>query len=169
VVPVLQSLEAVTVRRPTEVDGGVLWKLARDSGKLDVNTTYCYLMLGKWFGGTCALAEREGRPVGFVTGFRLPEKPDTWFVWQIAVAAEARGQRLGRRLLEHVLGRPENADIRYVEATVSPSNAASRSLFQGFARDRGIGCEITKGFPAESFPEGAHEEEELFRIGPIGQ
>ncbi len=163
----LLTTERVTIRMPDDTDGGSLWRVARDSGKLDLNTPYCYLLLGKYFRRTCAVAELEGGAVGFVTGFRHPERQDTWFVWQIAVDASARGRGLARRLLEHVLRRPENADIRYVEATVSPSNVASRALFLGFARDAGVDCDIRSGFEAEQFPDGAHEKEELYRIGPI--
>ncbi|WP_309118415.1 diaminobutyrate acetyltransferase [Paenibacillus sp.] len=161
------TLEEVDIRTPTERDGGDIWRAARDAGTLDVNAPYSYLLLGKHFGGTSAVAKRGGKTVGFVTGFRPPGKPDTWFVWQIGVDAEARGQGIGRRLLEHVLGRPDNADIRYLEATVSPSNAASRSLFFGLARSLGLDCDISEGFPAELFPDGAHEKEELYRIGPF--
>lgn len=158
----------MNIRKPHEGDGAGIWSIVRNSGKLDLNSAYAYLMMGKYFYNTCAVAEIGQQLVGFVTGFRHPEKPETWFVWQIAVEAEARGKGLARKLLEHVLNRPENADIRYIEATVSPSNQPSRSLFFGIARDHGLTCRITEGFQTHSFPEeGVHEEEQLFQIGPL--
>ncbi|MCI3922373.1 diaminobutyrate acetyltransferase [Paenibacillus sp. TRM 82003] len=160
--------EELFIRKPCDRDGAGIWNVVRDSGKLDVNSAYCYLMLGKYFYNTCAVAELGKKTVGFVSGFRHPDKPDTWFVWQIAVDAEARGKGLARKLLEHVLSRPENQDIRFIETNISPSNAASQSLFLGFARDRGVTCQITEGFTPEMFPaEGSHEEELLFQIGPF--
>lgn len=167
----LESKEAAIqpmIRKPDARDGAEMWRIVKASGKLDVNSSYCYLMLGKYFRNTCAVATIDRKTVGFVSGFRHPDRPDTWFVWQIAVAAEARGKGLGRKLLEHVLSRRENEDIRFVETNIAPSNAASQALFAGFARDRGLACRITEGFTPEMFPEeGAHEEEQLFQIGPF--
>ncbi|WP_233531069.1 diaminobutyrate acetyltransferase [Paenibacillus alkalitolerans] len=155
------------IRKPDETDGAGIWELVRNSGTLDVNSAYCYLMLGKYYNDTCAIAEIGGRPVGFVTGFRAPSRPDTWFVWQIAVDKEARGKGIARKLLDHVLERAENRDLQYIEATISPSNERSQSLFLGFARDRNVECRIADGFASQLFPGGAHEDEMLFRIGPI--
>ncbi|HZG87613.1 diaminobutyrate acetyltransferase [Paenibacillus sp.] len=156
-----------TLRRMRAEDGAAAWNIVRESGSLDPNSAYCYMLLGEYFGSACALAEENGKPIGFVTGFRPPERPDTWFVWQIGVAAEARGRGLGRELLEHVLSRPEHQDIRYVEATISPSNAASLALFRAFARDRRAEMRRLPGFRQEWFPNASHEEEPLYRIGPL--
>src|SRR5690606_39939797 len=101
---------------PTERDGSAIWEVVRRSGKLDLNSAYCYLMLGKYFEHTCAVAELNEKIVGFVIGFRPPQKPDTWFVWQIGVDHEARGRGIARKLLDHVMKHPANADIRYIEA-----------------------------------------------------
>ncbi|WP_274364140.1 diaminobutyrate acetyltransferase [Paenibacillus thermotolerans] len=158
---------ALTIRKPNKTDGGRIWEIVRNSEKLDVNSPYSYLLLGKYFHDTCAVAEFDGEPVGFVTGFRHPARKDTWFVWQIAVEEQARGRGVGRALLEHVLNRPEHADIRYIETTISPSNAASQQLFLRLARERKAVCEITECFTSQLFPEGAHEDEMLFQIGPM--
>lgn len=156
------------LRAPEERDGEAIWRLVKQSGALDVNSAYLYIMLSSYFQSTCAIAELGSKPVGFVTGFRPPERFDTWFVWQIAVDKEARGQGLARRLLDHVLAREENRGIRFLEATISPSNKASQSLFLGFARDRHASCQVSEGFPEELFPlEGNHEDEKLFQIGPF--
>jgi len=97
----------LSIRKPVEADGLIIWEMVHRSGTLDLNSAYCYIMLGKYFPDTCAIAEADGRPIGFVTGFRVPARPDTWFVWQISIAEEARGQGLARRLLEHVLNAGE--------------------------------------------------------------
>lgn len=56
-----------------------------------------------------------------------------------------------------------------MEATVTPTNDASRNLFKGFARRTGSECVITPSFfREEDFPalEPKHAAEDLFRIGP---
>ncbi|MGD2116620.1 MAG: GNAT family N-acetyltransferase, partial [Acidobacteriota bacterium] len=81
---------AVTIRAATPEDGGAIWRLVKDSRVLDVNSSYAYLLWCKHFGHTSVVAELDGEPAGFVTGFRPPEHPEVIFVWQVAVAAAAR-------------------------------------------------------------------------------
>lgn len=148
-------------------DGAAIWSLVRNCGTLEANSAYAYLVLGAHFAETSVIAERGGRLAGFVWGFLSPSDPDALFVWQIGVAAEARGEGVGRELLKRLLSRPACDDVRYLEATVTPSNDASAALFRAVARDLEAPCVVTQGFPREVFPEGAHEPEKLFRIGPI--
>ncbi|MFC4597744.1 diaminobutyrate acetyltransferase [Cohnella hongkongensis] len=157
---------SVTFRIPGEADGALMWEMARDSGRLDLNSAYFYLAMSRWFGDSCRIAvdEAENSPVGFVLGFRQPASPDTLFVWQIAVAESRRGQGIAGKLLDEVTGQEE---IRYVEATVAPSNAGSRAMFEKWARSRGLEVGVSPGFEERCFPGHAHEREELYRIGPI--
>jgi L-2,4-diaminobutyric acid acetyltransferase len=71
---------------------------------------------------------------------------------------------MARRLLEAFL--EQNPDARWLEASVTPSNTASRKLFKSVARDHGVGCDIADFMLDSHFPDG-HEPEELFRIGPF--
>lgn len=152
------------IRRPCAEDGARVWQLVQSSGVLDCNSSYVYLLLCTHFADTCAVAEEGDDLLGFVTGYRLPDKPQTWFVWQVAVSATARGRGLGKRLLRTVLARHE--DIRAVEATVSPSNHASRALFTSLARDLGVPLREGRGFASPLFPD-SHEDEPMLRIGPV--
>ena len=79
-----------------------MWRLARDSGALDLNTSYAYLLFARDFADTCKVAVVDGEVVGFVLGYRRPTEPETLFVWQIAVDARLRGHGLAARLLEAV-------------------------------------------------------------------
>ena len=108
-----------------------------------------------------------GGPCGFITGYVRPSRPDTFFVWQVAVDQDHRGQGLARRMLHSLADRLVPRGHRYLEATVTPDNTASTAMFESFARDRG--CQVARSplFGAEHFPEGGHEPEVLFRIGPI--
>ena len=147
---------------------------AADSKVLEVNTAYCYGAFALHFGTDgCVIAERGGKPVGYIQGYRPPTHPDTVFVWQIGVDASERGRGLGKRLLRSLCARlAGDRGVKYLEATVTPSTEPSRALFRGFARDIGAACEEKPLFKEDDFPkpaEGAppHEPEDLFRIGPF--
>ena len=93
------------------------------------------------------------------------------------MAPTARGLGLAGRLLDAFAGltaelaspagAPYPAPPRYLEATVTPSNDASIALFRGFARRHGVPCEAQPWFEAAHFPRGAHEAEQMYRIGPL--
>lgn len=156
--------------RPVEVaDGQAIWQLVRDSGVLDVNSLYCYLLLCRQFRDTCLVAEEAGEVLGFVTAFRPPAQPEVIFVWQIGVGASARGRGIAARLLDHLLRLPACGDVRWLETTVTPDNHASRALFHSAARRWGTRCEVLPGLGPELFPGTGHQPEKLHRIGPISE
>jgi L-2,4-diaminobutyric acid acetyltransferase len=145
-----------------------MWELAQ--GQVDSNSPYAYLLLAEYFSESCVLAESQGRPVGFVTGFRRPDEPETQFIWQIVVGPEARGVGLGSRMLDELVdaGLHSVPAARCLEATVTPDNTASQRLFRSFARRRGVDCIEETLFRPEDFPgrAGHHDAEIRFRIGP---
>lgn len=157
----------VEFRRPLIRDGQVIWQLVRDSGVLDPNSAYCYLLLCRDFAKTCAVAQAGGKVVGFVTGYLPPGRDDILFVWQVGVSPAFRGQGLAGRMILDILGRDSCRDVRWIETTVSPSNQASRALFASLARR--LDAELTESpcFDTADFPEGGHEAEPLLRIGPF--
>lgn len=155
------------LRAPSLTDGEHLWNLARRNAPLEVNSPYSYVLLARLFAGTCVVAERNAEPVGFVSAFICPADAGTLFVWQIAVDASARGKGLGRELLHHLLARPACDHIRFLEATVTSSNTASHSLFRSLARELDVPIAVSVGWAPELFPEGAHEREDIVRIGPL--
>ncbi|MFC0215406.1 diaminobutyrate acetyltransferase [Paenibacillus chartarius] len=156
---------AIVFRHPTVTDAGRIWRLVRDSGRLDPNSSYCYLLLCRYYSGTCLVAEREGELVGFVTSFLSPQDPANVFVWQIAVSPTAQGQGIATSLLQRLMELPVYRHAKRVEATVSPTNISSRRLFEAFARRRGARLAISNdGFPAALFPEPGHEDEPLIQI-----
>jgi L-2,4-diaminobutyric acid acetyltransferase len=166
-VPEPGEADPLKLRPPAQGDGAALWRLAVASEGLEANTCYAYLLLATHFADTCVLAEEHGRPVGYIAAYRPPSRPDTVFVWQIGVAPEARRRGLGKRMLRALLARPACRDVRWLESTVTPSNAASQRLFLALARDLGAACRRTAGFAAADFDGAKHEDEELFRIGPL--
>jgi len=159
---------AVVLDRPGVPDGAAMWRMARDSRVLDLNTSYAYLLWARDFAATSVVARVDGEPAGFVSGYRRPDEPDTLMVWQVAVDAQHRGHGLARRMLDHLVGpgRGDGTPYSHLETTITADNEASIALFSSFAAARGAAVERTPVFPAESFPDG-HDTELLFRIGPL--
>lgn len=164
-------MSEVTIRVPTVEDGGAVWRLVKESKVLDVNSSYAYLLFCEHFGHTSVLAEHETggakRPVGFVTGFRPPVHPEVIFVWQVAVDPSMRGRGLAGRMLRALVELPGCGGVDRMWTTVTPSNEASRAMFRSFARSVDAPVQVRPYFGEELFPEGGHEPEELFDIGPF--
>ncbi len=165
---VLLDADGVAVRSVHTDDGALLWQLARDSGGVELNSPYAYMLMSRNFSATSAVAEVFGCPAGFVMAHRLPARPHVLFVWQIAVLPEFRGLGIAKRLLEGLVDQPACLGVRKLEATVTPSNKASAALFERFTKDRDAQLDISTGFAKDDFPmDERHEEERLFTIHPI--
>ena len=160
------SAGRLEIDAPVVADGPALHRITVDSGVLDVNSSYAYLLWCRDFAQTSAVARIDGAVVGFVTGYIRPDAPDTLVVWQIAVDASQRGGGVAGRLLGHLVDRVLPRGVRYLETTITPDNSASIALFTAFARRRETGIERSELFTADLFPD-AHLGEDLYRIGPF--
>jgi L-2,4-diaminobutyric acid acetyltransferase len=156
----------VTLEHPSVRDGAALWRIARDSGKLDLNSSYAYLMWSRDFADTSIVARDGGEVVGFVIGYRRPEAPSTAVVWQVAVDSSQRGRGLAGKMLDELFSRLTAGDTRYLETTVTPDNTASIALFSSFAKRWSAEMTESRLFAASDFPD-EHEPEQLYRIGPL--
>ena len=154
----------MALKEPTAEDGAAMWRIARDSRTLDLNSSYAYVLWGRDFGATSVIATVGGSAAGFLTGYVRPDQPTTLMVWQVAVDAAFRGRRLAARMLDHVVSR--NPRCTYVETTITADNAASIALFTSFATARGAAVDRTPLFTEEILG-GGHATEHLFRIGPV--
>jgi L-2,4-diaminobutyric acid acetyltransferase len=143
-----------------------MWQLVKDMGTLELNSAYFYVLFSRDFSDTGLVAEAEdGQLAGFIVGHHPPARPDAVFVWQIGVAPWMRRQGLAKRMLQALVAQ-QDVPVSWLEATVSPDNEASMSLFRSFAANLDAQCVESDYFEAELFP-GAHEPERLFRIGPL--
>ncbi|MDT0417273.1 diaminobutyrate acetyltransferase [Streptomyces sp. DSM 41982] len=164
--------EGLRLDGPRVQDGAALWRLARDSGKLDLNSSYSYLLWCRDFAATSVVArDAAGDPVGFVTGYIRPERPGVLVVWQVAVAASQQGRGLAAALLDVLAARvAASTELHGLETTITPGNVPSERLFTSFAARHGADLEREVLFDAELFPaddEAGHEPEVLYRIGPL--
>lgn len=155
----------IQLRAPLPDEGAEMWELVRDSGALDLNSSYAYLMLARNFTDTSVVAVDDDEVVGFVAGYRVPDDPSALFVWQVGVAEEARGRGVATRMLDWLV---ETGDgLTHIEATVGPDNTASQNLFTSVARSHDAQVEVTEWLDRDDFPEDGHDPEHLFRIGPL--
>ncbi|MET9856195.1 diaminobutyrate acetyltransferase [Streptomyces sp. NPDC006450] len=167
--PSTATTSTVRIDRPRPGDGRLLWRLARDSRTLDLNSAYSYLLWCRDFAGTSAVArDSSGRAVGFVSGYLRPDSPGTLLVWQIAVDESVRGLGVAGALLDGLSARvAAEHGLGSLEATVSPGNLASERLFAAYAARHGATLTREVLFTPEEFPDRGYAPEVLHRIGPL--
>lgn len=144
-----------------------LYGLVERCKPLDLNSRYCYMLVSTHFRETSVVAESGGEVQGLVSGYLDPNDPETLFVWQVAVDPSLRGQGVALQMLQTLLSRERLKDIRFIETTISPSNIASQKLFRRLAAELKTDMTDHTCFERELFGGEAHEDEVLYRIGPI--
>ncbi len=164
-----QTRESIDLRPPARGDGADLWRIARGTGVLDVNTPYAYLLWVQDFAATSVMATVDGEPAGFITGYLKPGRADTLFIWQVAVDSAFRGRGLASRMLDDVVAR---SGAQRLETTITSDNAASIALFTGLARNHGAEIVRTDLFTEDLFPKAeesgeAHAAEDLYTVEPL--
>ncbi|MGP9539512.1 diaminobutyrate acetyltransferase [Brachybacterium sp. AOP43-C2-M15] len=155
----------LAIRPPSLQDGAAIWRIARDSGTLDLNTSYAYLLLARDFAATSRLAVHEDAAVGFVLGYLRPTAPETLFVWQIAVDESQRGKRVAGRLLDALLA--DLPQVSALETTITADNTASQRLFASFAQRHGAQEDVQPLIEEHHFPDAGHGAELLHVISGL--
>ncbi|WP_234736674.1 GNAT family N-acetyltransferase [Tellurirhabdus bombi] len=74
----------------------------------------------------CAVGTREGQPVAY--GHLDKEGETTWL--GIAVAADARGQRLGQQMITYLLEEARRLEQKTIFLTVDRDNQAAIALYE---------------------------------------
>jgi L-2,4-diaminobutyric acid acetyltransferase len=156
----------VVVTTPVMADGAAIWRIARDSSTLDLNSSYAYLLWCRDFAHTSAIATLDGDEVGFVLGYSRPQAPDTLLIWQISVDEKHRGRGIAAALLDDVVRRAMDAGVKHLETTITPDNTASIRLFTALAERWDTPLARTPLFRTAHFPDD-HSAEDLFRVGPF--
>lgn len=135
---------------------------------LDPNSVYCNLLQCHHFAGTSVAAiTGTGDLVGFISAYLPPGRPNTLFVWQVAVDPSRRKQGLARAMLLEILRRPHCLGVSFLETTVTEDNQASQLLFCRLAENLGGQMETHTLFDKQIHFDGQHETEMLIRIGPF--
>ncbi len=129
-----------------------------------LNSRYTYFLLAKDFSETCLVAEHDKKIIAFSSGYLPPNRPYTFFSWEIVVQSEYRGKGLQIHLL---LEQIKMTNVKYFEGTVNPSNEISKKNFFKLAKILNAKCESDILFSEEDFENDGHEAEVLYKIGPI--
>lgn len=162
------SRMAIDIGAPVPTDGAGVHDLIAACPPLDPNSLYANLLQCSHFSETCAIAKSDDEPVGWVSGYIVPGRPDIYFLWQVAVSSKARGQALPKRLVADILRREACKGVRYIHTTITPDNEASWGLFRSIARWLEAPLEDAVLFEREAHFKGRHDSETLVRIGPFG-
>lgn len=161
--------EDVTFRKPVSTDGPQVTALIASCPPLDTNSAYCNLLQCTHFADSCIIAERAGRIIGWISGYCLPDQPQDYFLWQIAVAAEARGIGLSQRMMDALLLRPSLSGTTHLITTITRDNQASWRSFESFARRWQAKLQSEILFDRDQHFAGAHDSEWQVRIGPLNR
>jgi len=165
--PTPDPSDGIELLRPTAADGAAVHALVAQCPPLDTNSMYCNLLQCSHFAGTSVAARMNGQLVGFVSGYLVPERTDTLFVWQVAVSESARGHGLATRMLSHLLDRLECQGVNWLETSITASNRGSWGLFEGLAAKRGTDISKSELFDRKDHFNDEHDTEHLVRIGPF--
>jgi len=157
----------IELTQPTAEIGAAVHKLISECPPLDTNSMYCNLLQSSHFAETAVAAVLENELVGFVSGYRIPKRPETLFVWQVAVGEKARGQGLAGRMLKEILSREQNRDIKRIETTITPDNKASWGLFESLARKLDTEISSSVMFDRHQHFDNQHDTEMLVKVGPF--
>lgn len=156
--------QPLTYRMPVAEDGPDIRDLIDTCHPLDKNSLYCNLLQCTHFADTSIIAERAGKIVGWISGYIPPAAPDTLFIWQVAVAPEARGMGLALRLLNGLLARDGAAGLTRLQTTITDDNAASWALFRRLAMQHGATLTHQPHFTRDTHFAGDHATEHMVSI-----
>ena len=162
-----QTTKRVELIHPRDTDGYEVNQLVKKCKPLDENSVYCNLLQCHHFRDTSICAKVNDRLYGFVSGYIIPQKTDTLFIWQVAVSEEYRGQGLGLKMIEKILAGEACSQVKYLQTTITESNLASWRLFQKLAQILSTEHNSNSFFNEQKHFHGEHESEELITIGPF--
>jgi L-2,4-diaminobutyric acid acetyltransferase len=160
-------INSIDIRKPEIKDVNFIYDLVSQCIQLDLNSIYSYLLVCTHFSHTSAVVVLNNKIVGFLSAYFIPYKQDTLFIWQIAIDPLMRSNGYASMMIEHIMKRENLKNIKFIEATVTPSNKASISFFKKIADSYNTKYEIKLLFSQELFASISHEEELLIHIGPI--
>ncbi len=165
----MDTLQNLSFYIPSKEDGWAVSQLINACPPLDSNSVYCNLLQCYHFANTSVAVKLEKELIGFTSGYLVPDRPDTLFLWQMAVDEKMRGCGLASRMIVHILQRQHCESVQFIETTITEANKASWALFQGIANYYGSSLSKQLLFDKEKHFSGHHDSEVLVRIGPLSR
>jgi L-2,4-diaminobutyric acid acetyltransferase len=157
----------IIIDNPTSSNGYAVHRLISQCPPLDENSIYANLLQCTHFSSTSALAHVDGRIVGFVSGYILPGNPQCIFIWQVAVAEEARGKGLAKNMVSYILNNESCKSVTHLHTTITKENLPSRALFRKISIELNTEMKETPLFNREIHFLDEKDSEFLIDIGPF--
>lgn len=141
-------------------------RMVRESAELDNNSEYIYALWCTYFSPHSAVALRDGEVIAFVTGFRCPTAPDTYFLWQTATKPRHGVPNLGVDLILYAAEREIETGARAIAASVDAKNKPIKMLMKSLCKRLGGRIETDILFPSDILSTGDadHHDEVLYTI-----
>lgn len=158
----------LTLRKPSKSDGNRITQFIHNHPSLDTNSSYCHFLQSSHFKNTCIIAEKNNEILGFISGYKKPEEPNTLFIWQMAVAPDYRGKGLALIMLSSILTRKEHSHLAALEATITQSNKSSWRVFEKLDEICGGFGHVSTFLDENEHFNGNYDTEFLYRI-PLNQ
>ncbi|MBX4935279.1 GNAT family N-acetyltransferase [Rhizobium bangladeshense] len=116
------------------------------------------------------MALRDDEVIAFLTAFRSPERPDSYFLWQTATKPRHGIAALGLELLEFAVKREVSHGARFVEASVDKDNKPIRLVMKTLCKRLGghLTEELLYSSEFLSSKDAEHHDETLNRAGFAG-
>lgn len=92
--------------------------------------THFYKIMISYFGDSIIIVEDKEKLVGFLIGFVSQVVPEEFFIWQLGVDPEYRGQKIAKKIMEATLEAARQHNCRRIVATVETVNKPSQRLFE---------------------------------------
>jgi L-2,4-diaminobutyric acid acetyltransferase len=155
-------------RTPVAEDAQSIFDLAQPyKPYIGTNPRYTYLLIATHFQKTSVVVEdvQSKQIVGFISGYLVPDTAEkTLFLWEIGVREGFHGNGLYLRMIHHLITKINPV---WVEATTNPSNRSSVERLGILSKDMNAKLSASVLFKEALFGASNHEDELLYRIGPI--
>lgn len=161
------NIKKVNLKQPTAGLGSMVYKLVSECPPLDQNSMYCNLLQCHHFSATSIAAIYQSELIGFISGYIIPERPNTLFIWQVAVDKKARGIGLALKMLSELLKKPGCSEVQYLETSITAKNKASWKLFERLAKNLEVPLHKSVLFDQFHHLNDQHDTEHLVKIGPF--
>ncbi|MEX0729547.1 MAG: GNAT family N-acetyltransferase [Aquisalimonadaceae bacterium] len=141
-------------------------KMVRESEKLDSNSDYYYAIWCTDFSRHSAVALKDNEVIAFVTGYRRPTAPETYFLWQTATKPRHGVPNLGVDLIQFAAEKEIERGANAIEASVDAQNTPIIILMKTLCRRLGGKIKTSVLFSSEvlSATGADHHDETLYRI-----
>lgn len=152
------------LRQPEPEDSARIDALAGGFTSHGMSSLQGSLMSHDGFRETSVLAEQDGALIGFVSAYRLPNDPQTLFVWRVDVSETARDTGLASLMMGHLMRVQACDGVTRVQTAIKPSDESAWTLFRRFARWQRSRMDIQPFITQALTPFNQHDTEMMVTI-----